>query len=141
MAAKYRKSVLIVDDDERNLITLESLFESRGYDTVTAWGGKEALKLLRSRDFDLVLLDDFLPDIPSEEILKAIRQLPIQPLVALLKGPVLSGSTSVRFTPLAADCSVSKKSLATAVGSIQECLSYDGPLTMPGPRELAVTQA
>ena len=140
MAANFRKHVLIVDDEERNLIKLESLLENRGYDTVTAWGGKEALKLLQSRDFDLVLLDDFLPDIASEEILKAIRRLPVQPLVALLKGRGLSGTASPEFVRLAADCSVSKISLSAVVRSIQDCMSHDGPLTMPGPHELAVTQ-
>ncbi len=96
-AANLGKRLLIVDDDERSLIVLEGLFESRGYDTVTAWGGKEALKLLRSRDFDLVLLDDFLPDTASKEILKAIRRLPVQPLVALLKGRGLSGRFASTF--------------------------------------------
>jgi two-component system response regulator VicR len=99
MAANFRKRVLIVDDEERNLMKLENLLENRGYDTVTAWGGKEALKHLRSTDFDLVLLDDFLPDIASEEILKAIRRLPIRPLVILLEGLVSSAVRALSLSP------------------------------------------
>ena len=50
-------------DDETVLIALERLLENAGYDTTTAWGGAQALELLHRRTFDLVLLDDYLPDV------------------------------------------------------------------------------
>ncbi len=140
MAATHRKRVLIIDDDERNLIAPEGLFESRGYDTVTAWSGKDALRLLHSENSDVVLLDDFLPDVPSAEILNEIRQLPIQPLVALLRPSGQPGATTIEYVRLRADCSISKLSVAAILGAIQECLSHHGPLAMRDRRELVVTR-
>ena len=49
------KKVLIVDDDEQVLMTLEALLEEAGYDTATAWGASEGQELLRARNFDVCL--------------------------------------------------------------------------------------
>ena len=101
-AKKGKKTILIADDDELVLMTLEALLESQGYDTTTAWSGREALKLMRSRSFDLVLLDDYLPDLDSEEILRQIQQhMAIKPLVIVMQTrPTLDART--RYASLGA---------------------------------------
>lgn len=78
-----KKRILVIDDDERVLISLECLLETEGYVTTTAWSGQEGLELLRSQKFDLVLLDDYLWDIEHEDILKEIQRMEIRPLVIL----------------------------------------------------------
>jgi CheY-like chemotaxis protein len=65
-----RKTILIVDDDEQVLISLEHFLEDQGYHTTTAWGGEEALRLLQSRSFDFVLLDHDLPGLRREELIR-----------------------------------------------------------------------
>ena len=85
MLGTGRKRILVVDDDEDVLIALETLFENEGYDTTTAWTGHEALDLLGSRAFDLVLVDGCLPDLDSKEILKKIQGMPIRPLVIVME--------------------------------------------------------
>ena len=69
-----RKRVLVIDDDEHVLMSLDSLLETAGFDTTVAWGGRAALGLLRETSFDLVLLDDYLPDATSEQILNHVRK-------------------------------------------------------------------
>jgi response regulator RpfG family c-di-GMP phosphodiesterase len=54
--------ILIVDDDEEVLISLERLLESEGYSTATAWGGREALALSEKLHFDLLLVDEHVGD-------------------------------------------------------------------------------
>lgn len=71
---KQRKSILIVDDDEKVLIDLEHLLEDQGYSTTTAWSGGEALQLLQSKSFDFVLLDGDLPDLTREELMRQAQQ-------------------------------------------------------------------
>ena len=78
-----KKRILVIDDDEQVLISLECLLENEGYETTLAWSGQEGLTLLRSNVFDLVLLDDYLRDIEHEEIFNEIRTMAIQPLVIL----------------------------------------------------------
>ena len=83
-----KKRILVIDDDEQVLISLECLLENEGYE-VTTWSGQEGLALLRSNVFDLVLLDDYLRDIEHEEIFGEIRTLAIQPLVILTESSLM----------------------------------------------------
>ena len=68
-----RKNILVVDSDEDMLIALEWLLDGEGYHVTTAWSGRECLALLRSAKFDLVLLDDHLPDLNCREMLRALH--------------------------------------------------------------------
>jgi CheY-like chemotaxis protein len=90
MPKDERPKILVVDDDERVLIALEGVLEEAGYDTTTAWGGREALRMIQLRSFDLVLLDEYLPDLASEEILQELRSRSDKTPVALLRS---SGGT------------------------------------------------
>lgn len=82
---KERKTVLIADDDELVLIRLEGLLQDQGYETTTAWSGRQALELLRSSEFDLVLLDDCLSDIGTETVLEHMQSLASQPLTVVMQ--------------------------------------------------------
>ena len=53
--------VLVVDDDVELLGTLVDAVGSDGHEVSTASNGLEALRALRSRPFDLVLLDIMMP--------------------------------------------------------------------------------
>ena len=69
-----RKKVLIADCHEEILIVLERMLEDAGFDTTTAWTAKDALQLVDSQSFDLVLVNEYLPDAECEDLLKALRQ-------------------------------------------------------------------
>jgi len=86
-----KKSILVIDDDESVLIHLECLLEDSGYETTAVWSGQEGLSMLKSRSFDMVLLDDYLRDIRHEEIFSEIRRLELQPLIVLMESPLASG--------------------------------------------------
>jgi DNA-binding response OmpR family regulator len=62
--------ILIVENDERLLDTLETMARNEGFEARTTWSGREALALLQSQPFDLVLVDNHLPDIYYGEFLK-----------------------------------------------------------------------
>ncbi len=97
-----RKRILVVDDDERLLMALEALLENEGYDTATAWSGQEALRLLRSGTFDLILLDDYLPDVTSEEILRQLQGMLVRTPVLLMQTASLTDDSAVRYARLGA---------------------------------------
>jgi CheY-like chemotaxis protein len=65
--------ILIVDDDEDVLIALERLLEGEGYNTATAWSGKEALALSQSSKFDLLLVDEHLGDVEIATLWDALQ--------------------------------------------------------------------
>jgi DNA-binding response OmpR family regulator len=64
-----KKSILIVDDDETILRSLESIFELEGYAVDTAETGWQAIEKSRIRIFNLALLDIKLPDMEGTELL------------------------------------------------------------------------
>lgn len=65
--------ILIVDDDEEVLITLERLLESEGYSTATAWDGREALALSEKLHFDLLLVDEHVGDVDFDSLLDGLK--------------------------------------------------------------------
>jgi len=56
------KCILIVDDTEVNLKVLEVLLTRNGYDIISALSGKEALRLLKMKSFDLIISDILMPE-------------------------------------------------------------------------------
>jgi DNA-binding response OmpR family regulator len=61
--SRQKPSILIVDDDEDVLITLEHVLETEGYRTATAWGGREALTPSDQAKFDLMLINEHISDL------------------------------------------------------------------------------
>lgn len=65
--------LLVVDDEEINRDLLQRRLERRGFQVAGAKDGLEALQLIESQAFDLVLLDIMLPGIDGLEVLRRIR--------------------------------------------------------------------
>jgi signal transduction histidine kinase len=60
--------ILLVDDREDNLYSIEAIFEKDNYTIVKASSGREALKvLLKEQDFSLILMDVQMPDLNGFE--------------------------------------------------------------------------
>lgn len=71
-----KKRILIVDDylPTRNML-LEALGESGDFDLAEAIDGTEALEMIKSRPFDLVISDVMMPVMNGMDLLHAIREL------------------------------------------------------------------
>ena len=70
-------ALLVVDDNEDNRYMLSQQLNMQGYDNITiATNGHEALNILRSKSFDLVLLDIMMPDLNGYEVLERMRSSP-----------------------------------------------------------------
>mgnify|MGYP001164768588 CR=1 FL=1 len=73
--ATDRRSVLVVEDNEDLVIGLQDLLHHDGY-TVTVTGTvADAIELVRTRDFNAVLLDLGLPDGDGLEVLQEVQRL------------------------------------------------------------------
>jgi len=63
-----RQKILLIDDREDNLFSLETILETDGYEFVKARSGREALKILLAEfDFALILMDVQMPNLNSFE--------------------------------------------------------------------------
>ena len=81
------KTVLVVDDDVRNIFALTSLLEDHHLNVLHAENGRAGIELLESgAKVDLVLMDIMMPEMDGYQTMKAIRQQPrlrSLPIVAL----------------------------------------------------------
>lgn len=66
--------ILVVDDDQDFVVSLESLLLSANFHVATAADGVEAMRLLQEQTFDLVLLDIRMPRITGMEVLRRITE-------------------------------------------------------------------
>ena len=67
-------SLLITDDDHAFREALQGVFEPRGYRTLLAGDGEEALSIVRSQEVHLVLLDMYMPKLTGLETLRRVKQ-------------------------------------------------------------------
>lgn len=70
------KTILIADDDVRNIFSLSKSLEKYKMNVVTATNGQEALEQLEQQQVDLVLMDMMMPEMDGYESTKQIRQHP-----------------------------------------------------------------
>lgn len=69
------KTVLVADDDVRNIFSLTKVLEQHQMKVLAAIDGKEALKLLQENPkVDVVLMDMMMPELDGYETTTAIRQ-------------------------------------------------------------------
>ncbi len=71
------KKILVVDDDVYIGDMLEEALRKEGYAISRAYSGSEALLCLASECPDLVLLDLMLPGLNGEDVLSAMRGIPV----------------------------------------------------------------
>ncbi|ADD40763.1 HAMP domain-containing protein [Stackebrandtia nassauensis] len=70
-------TVLIVDDDVRNVFALTAALEMHGISVVYAENGADGIaKLTEREDIDIVLMDAMMPDMDGNETTVAIRRIP-----------------------------------------------------------------
>lgn len=65
--------ILIVDDDMLARMEAAQCAKLKGYTVTMADGGAQALQLLRSQTFDLVLLDLMMPEVDGFEVLRQMQ--------------------------------------------------------------------
>ena len=73
---KMTATVLVVDADPSNCADWEALLISQGCDVIAAGSGEAALTLCPNLQPDLVLLNDFLPDIHGLEVCRRLKADP-----------------------------------------------------------------
>ncbi len=70
-----KMTLMLVDDEERYLLTTAKLMEKKGIDVLTAQSGEQALDLLRTHEVHVVILDIKMPGMDGFKTLRAIKTL------------------------------------------------------------------
>jgi len=69
------ETVVIVDDEKNYPLILSAVLEEEGFETLTANSGREALKILKHSDVDLVLTDMKVPVMDGIKLLERIKEI------------------------------------------------------------------
>ena len=77
-------TILIVDDNEDLQFNLSNIIQSEGYNVISAGEGKKALKEVKSKSPNLVLLDMRLPGMDGMTILEEIKKIDSNIIVIML---------------------------------------------------------
>jgi two-component system nitrogen regulation response regulator NtrX len=96
-----KDNILVIDDERGIRSALKGILEDEGYNIKTANTGEDCLKLLERKNFDLVLLDIWLPEMDGIEVLKKIKTMDENPQVVMISGHG-TVETAVKATKLGA---------------------------------------
>ncbi len=72
-AVTNKFSILIVDDEPKNIQLLGNLLKEENYDIEFATSGEEAIEWVYSKKFDLILLDIMMPGMDGYEVCKRVK--------------------------------------------------------------------
>lgn len=78
-----QNKILIVDDDENICELLNLYLKKDGFDTSTAYNGRQAVELAEKYNPDLILLDIMLPELDGWQVCREIRKKSEVPIIML----------------------------------------------------------
>ncbi|PAB61414.1 sigma-54-dependent Fis family transcriptional regulator [Anaeromicrobium sediminis] len=68
-------NILVVDDEIEYRQVLKIILDKRGYDTDTAANGEEALRMIKKKNYDLILTDLLMDKMDGVELLKRVKKI------------------------------------------------------------------
>ncbi|MGB5633936.1 MAG: SpoIIE family protein phosphatase [Waterburya sp.] len=77
-------TILIVDDSLTNRKILARQVEEQNYQVATAANGKQAIQMIQTGSYDLILLDIIMPEVNGYEVLEWIRDSPWQHIPTIM---------------------------------------------------------
>ena len=118
------RTILIVDDEENILRSLDGIFTDEGFETVKAKNGNEAIQKIQEDIPDLVLLDIWMPGLDGIKTLVKIKKLYPSLQVIMMSGHG-NVETAVKATKLGAYDFIEKPlSLEKLLLSVNNALDY-----------------
>ena len=96
---RQRAKVLLADCHEDTLIDLQRVLENAGFDTTAVWTSIEFVDAIRSQAFDLVLINEYMPGAPCQELLQLVRDADFRCVLLHARTPAASCSAAVRRPP------------------------------------------
>jgi CheY-like chemotaxis protein len=123
-------SILIVDDDKAVQIITKLMLEREGHDVTCASDGPRALHIFRSTDFDLLIIDIFMPEMDGLETMKLAHQCRPEVPIIVISGHAVSSAAApapdflAMSTKLGAVCSLQKPfKSAVLLSHVDRCLT------------------
>jgi CheY-like chemotaxis protein len=133
--------ILIVDDDSAVQATIRLLLERAGHSVMVAGDGRKGLAIFEAGDFNLLLLDIFMPGMDGLETMRLVhQQQPRIPIIVISGRPIVPDPAAgpdflTMATKLGAICSLQKPfkpaALLEAVANSLEAAKQLSPSSRP----------
>ena len=78
--------ILIVDDEKNICDVLSDFFIKEGHNVKSVYNGANAIKLLNTDVFDLVLSDLIMPEVTGYDVIKAVHEIETRPKIGIITG-------------------------------------------------------
>ncbi len=92
---RYMPKILVVEDDKDMSRIISSILKEEGYKIDRAYDGEQAIKKIKAKDYNLMILDYKLPDINGINVLKEVRRTKPSLKVIMISA---YGSPSIKST-------------------------------------------
>lgn len=70
------KNILITDDEQQTMTVFHAALSASGYKVVPAPNAMTALDLVKKTKFDLILLDEMMPDMSGNDVIERLKEDP-----------------------------------------------------------------
>jgi CheY-like chemotaxis protein len=100
-------SILVVDDNSQVLGFFKRVLENYGYSVTALSSGTEALSVVQTGAFDLMILDLSMPEVDGFEVLKSVRSR-VPDLKVLVVSGLMDGSLQSATELYGAACALGK---------------------------------
>jgi two-component system response regulator (stage 0 sporulation protein F) len=133
-------SILIVDDDRAVQLVMKLLLERDGHRITCANDGITALQIFRQGDFDLLIVDIFMPGMDGLETMKLVHEYRPGVPIIVISGHAFAARTTpspdflAMSTRLGAVCSLQKPfRFAVLQSHVARCLNASDPRSSVAP--------
>ena len=76
-------NILVCDDDKEIVKAIKIYLNKEGYNILTAYNGKEALKIIEKNEIHLIILDIMMPEMDGMEVANRVRETKSVPIIML----------------------------------------------------------
>lgn len=76
-------NILVCDDDKEIVKAIKIYLSKEGYNILTAYNGKEALKIIEKNEIHLIILDIMMPEMDGMEVANRVRETKSVPIIML----------------------------------------------------------
>ena len=125
MKMKKTRTILIIDDDERNIFALSAVMRAKEFHIESAIDGKKGIETLKTNpNIDLVLMDIMMPIMDGYEAMRLIRKDKILngiPIIALTANAMI-GDKEKCMQAGASDYCAKPVNIAELMRKIEICL-------------------
>lgn len=117
-----KRRILVVDDEASIRAMVRSVLERAGYDVTTARNGREAIALLATSDYDVVLLDVMMPVLGGVDVVDELRK---EHVGVLAHTYLLTAGDMDRLTDLPVRGIIAKPfDIARLVAEAKDCIGH-----------------